>query len=147
MNTLIMTFCILGIVFSVVSSLMDISRFKKEFRLVFTTILIVALVKPILSLDVSFLDDISLEDSPYDVEDDTYLQEYTYEAIQSEVESSIQTFLEEKGILCKNILVNINITDDSCISINKVTISTDDFQRAKQVLTENFGDNITVSEW
>lgn len=147
MNTLIVTFCTLGIVFSVVSSVTDISKFKKEFRLAFTVILIISLVKPILSLDISFLKDISLEENPYQLETDTSLQDYTYETIQSKVENSIQTFLEENGIQCKNILVNINITDDSCISINKVTILTNDFQKAKQVLIENFGDDITVSEW
>ena len=147
MNTLILTFCTLGIIFSIVSSVTDISKFKKEFRLAFTVILIVSLIKPILSLDISFLDGISLEENPYKLESDTSLQDYTYEAIQSKVENSIQTFLAENGIQCKNILVNINITDDNCISINKISILTDDFQKAKQVLLENFGDDITISEW
>lgn len=146
MNTLIISCCTLGIVFSIVSSITDISKFKKEFKLIFTAILITVLLKQVLSLDISYFKDISLEENPYSLEDYSNIQDYTYKSIQTEVETSITELLQQNDILCKNISVSINITDDSCISINRVTISTNDFEKSKQVIQQNFG-NIPILEW
>ena len=78
MNTLIISCCTLGIVFSIVSSITDISKFKKEFKLIFTAILITVLLKQVLSLNISYFKDISLEENPYSLEDYSNIQDYTY---------------------------------------------------------------------
>ena len=80
------------------------------------------------------------------MEDYSNIQDYTYKSIQTEVETSITELLQQNDILCKNISVSINITDDSCISINRVTLSTNDFEKSKQVIQQNFG-NIPILEW
>jgi hypothetical protein len=146
MKSLIFTFCAMGIVFSVLTSMVDVSKFEKEFRLVFTTITITVLLSAFMQVDLSSLENFSLDVNPYPIEDIS-TEDYTQEQLQIQVEDSIKTFLEGNGISCENISVSINITDDNCISINKVTLLTDSFQQAKTLLTQNFGENLIVMEW
>jgi hypothetical protein len=146
MKSLIFTFCAMGIVFSVLTSMVDVSKFEKEFRLVFTTITITVLLSAFMQVDLSSLENFSLDVNPYPIEDIS-TEDYTQEQLKIQVEDSIKTFLEGNGISCENISVSINITDDNCISINKVTLLTDSFQQAKTLLTQNFGENLIVMEW
>jgi hypothetical protein len=146
MKSLIVTFCAMGIAFSMVTSMVDTSKFEKEFRLVFTTITLTVLLSAFMRIDLSNLKDFSLEVNPYSIEN-IPTEDYTQEQLQLQVQDSIRAFLESNGISCENISVSINITDDNCISINKVTLLTDSFQQAKTLLTQNFGENLIVMEW
>lgn len=142
MNSLVLSFCSLGIVFSVVTSIIDISKFEKELRLMFITIVLITIVKSLFNLDLSILKDVSLDTNPYTVEEIS-TEDCIVQQIASNLEDSIKLLLEENGLVCENISVSINITEDNCISINKVVLTTNDFEQAKSLIFENFGD-ITV---
>lgn len=142
MNSVILSFCSLGIVFSIVTSVIDISKFEKELRLMFITIVLITIVKSLFSLDLSVLKDVSLDTNPYTVEEIS-TEDCITQQITSNLEDSIKLLLEDNGLICENISVSINITEDNCISINKVVLSTNDFEQAKTLILKNFG-NVTI---
>lgn len=142
MNSLILSFCSLGIVFSIITSVIDISKFEKELRLMFITIVLITIVKSLFSLDLSVLKDVSLDTNPYTIEEIS-TEDCVTQQIASNLEDSIKLLLEDNGLICENISVSINITNDNCISINKVVLSTNDFEQAKTLILKNFG-NVTI---
>ena len=142
-QSFVVTACAIGIIFSVISSMVDISKFQKEFRLMFTSIFLIILISYFLNLDFSFLKSVSLDSNPYSLEDFS-TDSYASDTITLQIENSIQEFLSQKGIDCENISVSINITDENCISINRVTLKTDNFQYAELLIKQNFGESVQV---
>ncbi|MGN1411609.1 MAG: hypothetical protein ACI4WH_03745 [Oscillospiraceae bacterium] len=142
-QSFVMTSCAISILFCVISSITDISKFEKEFKFVIVGIFSLVLVKSILQLDFSFFKDVSLSDNPYTTKG-LSIDDYTSQIMKISLEDTIKNYLSDYGVVCENISVDINITEESCISINKVYVSTDNFLYAKQLLLERFGEDIKV---
>lgn len=135
--------CIISIIFCIVSNMVDTSKFEKELRLIFFSILITTVLKSIANIDTSNLQWNYLGESlQYTDQSEVYKQVAT-----TQVETSIKQLLQDNGLHCENISLDINITEDSSISINKVLLNVDDFQKACNLLRQNFGDSIIISEW
>lgn len=135
--------CVVSIIFCIVSNMIDTSKFEKELRLIFFSILITTVLKSVANIDTSNLQwDYLGESLQYTDQSEVYKQVAT-----TQVETSIQQLLQDNGLHCENISLDINITEDSSISINKVLLNVDDFQKACYLLRQNFGDSIIISEW
>lgn len=145
MGNLVLAFCSMGVVFGVVSSMVDTSKFEKEFRTLYTAIVLIYLLRTFSLVDTSALEGISLDVNPYPLED-IPTEDYTQQEVIEQVERSIEEYLTQNGLECKNISVGINITDGSSISISSIVLTTDDFPKAKKLLLEGFGEGITVLE-
>lgn len=142
-QSFVMISCVISILFCVVSSMADISKFEKEFNFIIVGIFLLVLLRSILQLDFSFFKDISLSENPYTT-DGLSLDDYTSQVMKISLEDTIKSYLSNYGVVCENISVDINITKESCISINKVYITTDNFPYTKQLLTEHFGKDIEI---
>jgi hypothetical protein len=123
----------------------DTSKFEKEFRILFTAVALAVLLQAFSQVDTSALEGVSLDVNPYSLEDIS-TEDYTQQEITAQVEKSIEDYLSENGLSCKDISVGINITEDGSISIISVTLTVDDFPRAKELLLQSFGEGITVLE-
>lgn len=140
-QSFIMTSCVLSIIFSIFASIIDLSKFEKEFKFLLVGIFSIMLMKSILQLDFSFFKDISLTDNPYYNENTS--KDYTISTTKTTLENSIKDLLTNHGISYENISVDINITENNCISINRVYLLVDDFSNASRLIIDNFG-NIEV---
>lgn len=140
-QSFIMISCVLSIIFSISASIIDLSKFEKEFKFLLVGIFSIMLIKSILQLDFSFFKDISLTDNPYYNENTS--KDYTISTTKTTLENSIKDLLTNHGISYENISVDINITENNCISINRVYLLVDDFSNASQLIIDNFG-NIEI---
>jgi hypothetical protein len=123
--------------------MVDTSKFEKEFQSLFTAVALVILLQAFSQVDISSLEGVSLDVNPYTLED-IPTEDYTQQEITSQIEKSIGEYLAENNLECKNISVGVNITEDGSISISSVTLTANDFPRAKELLLQNFGESITV---
>jgi hypothetical protein len=121
--------------------MVDTSKFEKEFKLLLVMAFIIVLAQSALQVDFPTLEDYeNLYSSDYSTQD------YTAQTAKTALENSMMELLTDYDIVCENISVDVNITDDTCITINKVHLSVDDFTYAKQLLLENFGELEIVEE-
>lgn len=142
MQTYVLGFCALGIAFGVASSVVDVSRFEREVRLLFTAVALATVAKAFGGIDLTALESLSLGSNPYSVEELSVV-DYAEGEVVSQVEASIAAYLEEHGVVCEKVSATVNITDDGCISISRVVLSTDDYPEAKALIVQGFGD-VTV---
>lgn len=138
MQSFVMTSCALSIIFSIISMVADTSKFEKEFKFLLVSIYSIVLLKAILQLNLSIFEGVSLSENPYTTQ--TSIEDYTLYSYRVALESSIEELLTSNGVVCKNISTDINISQESCISINRVYILVDNFSYAKRLILENFGD-------
>ena len=71
-----------------------------------------------------------------------------FEMIKKQTEKNISDVLAEQisaaGINCGEILTEVNISEDFSISINRVTVKTDDFFGAERIIRETLGSSTEV---
>lgn len=145
MGNLVLGFCGLGLVFGVVSSLVDITKFEKEIKTLFTAIVLIYLLQTLNLMDTTPLDGISLDVNPYPLESIS-TEDYTRQEVTAQVERSVEEYLDQNGVVCESISVGVDISDSGSISITSITLTTDDFPKAKALLLGGFGEGITVRE-
>lgn len=137
-QSFVMTSCALSIIFSVISLVVDTSKFEREFKFLLVGIFSIILVRSMLQLDLSFFKGISLSENPYNTQDS--VDNCAVQTSKITLENSIRELLTSNGMICENISIDINITEDNCISINRVYLLVNDFSYAKRLIIENFGD-------
>jgi hypothetical protein len=145
MGNLVLGFCGWGLVFGVVSSLVDITKFEKEIKTLFTAIVLIYLLQTLNLMDTTPLDGISLDVNPYPLESIS-TEDYTRQEVTAQVERSVEEYLDQNGVVCESISVGVDISDSGSISITSITLITDDFPKAKALLLGGFGEGITVRE-
>lgn len=116
--------CFLGIIFSALSGIMPDEKFSKQVNMIFSLVMILAVITPFIGADISFDDFVPDEGISSDYEE-IYAKGLS-ETVQSELCGNIGALLEENGITAVKISADVNNFSDGSISISKVTVSLSD---------------------
>lgn len=116
--------CFISIAISMFDMITPEGKFKKQVRLIFALVFIIAIMNPILhgDLDLNIGDKIDIkETNEYLMVTDTF-----YNSLAENYADNIEQILNQKLLIneiqTKEILVNVNISEDNCIDINEVKI-------------------------
>jgi len=116
--------CFLGIIFSALSGIMPDEKFSKHINMVFSLVMILAVITPFIGADISFDDFVPDEGISSDY-GEIYAKGLS-ETVQSELCGNIGALLEENGITAVKISADVNNFSDGSISISKVTVNLSD---------------------
>lgn len=144
MNMFILPICIISLAISICENLTSGTRLGKQIKFLLSLILLTVIFKP-------FSDGVSLPDIP-EIPDITELEEYSQEFFSQETADMIAENISRKLVdeLLKNnintdfIETEINISDSDSISINRVTVGTDNFKQAEKIIKDNLGEETEV---
>lgn len=99
-------------------------KFSKHINMIFSLVMILAVITPFIGADISFDDFVPDEGISSDYEE-IYAKGLS-ETVQSELCGNISALLEENGITAVKISADVNNFSDGSISISKVTVSLSD---------------------
>lgn len=144
MESAVLSICIVSLAASISENLTAGTKFGKQVKFILSLIVISVILRP-------FSDGIALPDIS-DIPDTPEFQQYSDEFYNSEMKSRIsenisetlESLLLENGINTEFIDTDINISDSDSISINSVTVGTDNFQQAERIIKENLGEETEV---
>ena len=116
--------CFISIAISMFDIITPEGKFKKQIRLIFSLVFIVAIINPILNghIDFSIADKIDIkETNEYLMVNQTF-----YDSLADNYSDNIEQLLNQKLLIneikADEISVNVNINEDNCIDINEVKI-------------------------
>lgn len=148
--------CFISIAISMFDMITPEGKFKKQIRLIFALVFIIAIMNPLLHghIDFSLDDKIDIrETSEYLMVTDTF-----YNSLAEKYSNNIEHVLNEKLLIneikAKEILVNVNINEDNCIDINEVKIvlaieSKEETEKVQKIIKNEIGNypvEITFTE-
>ena len=119
--------CFLGTAFSIIGCFLPAEKFKSEFKLIFSLMMIVIIAKPFISGDIDLKDTnasaVQVQaDVDYGVQ---YGEELLRQSVCANVSGNIERLCAEKNIAAK-ISADVNISEDGSISINRIDIKASD---------------------
>ena len=145
MKSIAMSVCLVSAGICTIRSLLSGSVLRERAEVLLKMVFIVVLINPFVRGTFSFelpeLTDYELSEYSYSRE------ESERELIQQASENISQVLLEQitaAGIVCENISAEVNISDDGSIIISKVTIMTDDFEKAEKIVGRCLGSEMEV---
>lgn len=140
-KNIVLCLCLVGIAISVLDLIAPGEKLKKQLRLLFSGVFILVMLSPFVNGNINI--DIPAWSDFENSAETEQLTELVDGILKSEIEGEIRASLAEalslSGIVANEILVSVNIEDNSCISITNVQILLSDeskLEEAKAVLTE-----------
>ncbi len=116
--------CFISIVISMLDIVTPDGKFKKQVRLVFALVFIIAVMNPILHSKID-LSDFKAEDikqtAQYKMVNETFYNSLS-ENYTENLKKSLTQKLNVNNISPREIAINVNISKDNCIDINEVKI-------------------------
>ena len=141
METAVLSVCIISLAVSLSENLTSGTKLGKQIKFLLSLIVISVIFRP-------FSENISLPDIPDIPEFQQYSDEFYNNEMKNRISENISKTLEDEllknGINTDFIDTDINISDSDSISINSVTVGTDNFQRAEIIIKENLGEETEV---
>lgn len=140
----VMAVCIVSAVKCLIGNISAVSKLKNQLSMILNLLLALVMISPFASGISEFeLPEISDYTIDYDYTNDVYA-----EILVQETESNIEAVLMEQitasGIICEKIDVEVNISPDYSISINRVTVTSEDFQAVSEIIRKSLGDGTEV---
>ncbi len=137
--------CTVSAAICIIESLVSGTRLKNQMKLILDLVLIAAAVIPFLKggieLDLSgFISERSI-DYGYSLE--IYNEELRRQTSYN-VSSVLLQQINAAGIQCEKIETEVNISEDGSISITKVTLKTDNFKDAAEIVRSSLGNETEV---
>lgn len=119
--------CFLGTAFSIIGCFLPAEKFKSEFKLIFSLMMIVIIAKPFVSGDIDLKDaNASAVQTQADIDDSVrYGEELLRQSVCANISENIERLCAEKNIAVQ-ISSNVNISEDGSISINRIDIQASD---------------------
>lgn len=144
MESAVLSICIVSLAVSVSENLVSGTKLGKQIKFILSLILIAVIFRPF--SENAVLPDISeIPDIP---EFKQYSEDFYNDEMKSRISENISETLEDEllknGIHTDFIDTDINISDSDSISINSVTVGTDNFQQAERIIKENLGEGTEV---
>lgn len=137
--------CTVSAAICIMESLVSGTRLKNQMKLILNLVLITAAAAPFFK--GGFHIDLS-EPGSFSSADYGYSQEIYNEELRRQTSYNISSVLLQQiqaaGISCEKIETEINIPEDGSISITKVTLKTDDFKRAAEIVRSSLGNETEV---
>ena len=105
-------------------------------KMIFAAVLISQIVSGCLKIELPRTEN-------YELSDYGYSREKYYEELMRQTSANLTEVLfqqlDSNGIICEKINVSVNISEDGSISISKVTVSTDDNEKAAEIIQNCLG--------
>ena len=141
----VMAICAASAAVCIVESLVSGTKLKNQMKLILDLILITVIAAPFIRGAVEF--DLS-EFRAYDTPDYEYSRELYNEELRRQTSYNVSEVLLEQisaaGIRCDKIETEVNISDDGSISITKVTLIADNFEKAADIIRKSLGEETEV---
>ena len=137
--------CYVSVGICIVRSITEGTRLRAQAEFILKLIFAVAVAAPI----VSGVFNIELPDlSAFDSTDYSYSAEIYENELRAQLSENISAVLSEQlaaaGIKAEKIKTEVNISEDGSISINRVIISTSDFEASAAVIRGSIGQETEV---
>lgn len=137
--------CMISAAICVVESLTAGTKFRNQIRYILNLIFVIVIAAPLVKggfeLELPDLSQYELSDNG---EIETLYNEAMLEATSANISSVILSQLEAAGINCSEIETSVNISETNSISISSVTISTDNFEAAAEIIRNSLGSDTEV---
>ena len=140
LKTIIIAVCVLSAAKSLIGQMSGGLKIKGQLKLILDIIFALVITTPF----ISGFNDIQLPElSNYEVDDYEVAQRIFNEALAEKTASNVCDILTEQitsqGLKCDKITVDVNILNDGCISINRVTVRTSDIENVEEVIRNTLG--------
>lgn len=145
MTAAVKSVCIISAAICIIESLTAGTKFRSQVKLLLNLIFIMVIASPL----VKGTFELELPDiGEYDVSDySTAESVYNDEMLRvtgENISSVLRNQLESAGIICYKIETSVNISETNSISISSVTISTDNFEAAAEIIKNSLGSETEV---
>lgn len=139
--------CTVSAAICIVESLVSGTRLKNQMKLILDLILITAAAAPFfkggIDFDLSGFGSYSNQD--YGISQDIYNEELRRQTSYN-VSAVLLQQINAAGISCEKIETEVNISADGSISITKVTIKTDNYKKAAEIVRSSLGSETEVAD-
>lgn len=140
----VMAVCIVSAAKCLIGNIASASKLKNQLAMVLNLLLAVVMISPFVNGISEFeLPEISDYELEYDYSSDIYA-EVLVEQTAMNIESVLMEQILSAGIPCEKIEAEINISPDYSISISRVTVTSEDFQAAVEIIRKSLGDGTEV---
>lgn len=125
--------CCASVSGGIINMLLPENSLTKTFKTVFCVFFLCIIISPFSEIDKNDLllfDDISLENEDFS---ENMFIENSAEYIESEITAATNKILSEENIDVKDILINVNISEDGNINISKFTLILSDIENISDI--------------
>ena len=137
--------CTVSAAICIVESLVSGTRLKNQMKLILDLVLIAAAVIPFLKggTELDFSEFVSENSIDYGYSLEIYNEELRRQTSYN-VSSVLLQQINAAGIQCEKIETEVNISEDGSIPITKVTLKTDNFKGAAEIVRSSLGSETEV---
>lgn len=140
----VMAVCIVSAAKCLIGNIAAASKLKNQLAMILNLLLAVVMISPFVSGISGFeLPEISDYELEYDYSGDIYAEVLVKQTAMN-IESVLMEQISAAGIPCEKIEVEVNISPDYSISISRVTVTSEDFQAAAEIIRKSLGDGTEV---
>ena len=142
MKKIILSACFLSVIITIADSIKPGEKFTQQpkmiFSLVFITGILSAALKGDFAFDIPAFADLEYSEDYNNVENaaDNILKEET----ESKIDAYIEDILLENEVTFDKISSDVNIDENNSININRIDYKGTEFEQARNIIIENFGD-------
>lgn len=137
--------CVVSAVKCIVGSISSVSKLRNQITMLMNLLLAFFIISPFVQgfseFEMPDISDYSITD--YNYSDDIYALSLAEQTAEN-IESVLIQQLSAVGIYCDKIEVDVNISADYSIFINKVTVAAEDFESAALIIKSSLGTETEV---
>lgn len=141
----VMAVCVVSAAKCLIGNIASASKLKSQIEIIMNLLLAVVMLSPFVSGTSGFelpeITDYQLAD--YDYSYDIYASALA-EKTSENIESVLIQQITAAGVSFEKIEVEVNISPDYSISINRVTVTSQEFQAAADIITSSLGSETEV---
>lgn len=144
-HTAVFCTCCTALALSLAEGLLPFARFEKQLRLIFSLILMTAMLKPLTKIQFPAVSERQAEAAAYAEEIAEQAALAREQAAAESVRNALNRTLAEQNVPCKVTAVRLHILNDGSIDICEVIIS-GNLLTGRVCLRELLGSGVTVTE-
>lgn len=144
-TAMIKSVCIISAAICIAESLIEGMKLKNQVSFLLNLIFMLVISAPLIQGTFEFeLPDISkYELSDYSEAENVYNEELL-RTTEENISSVLKSQVEAAGIICSEIKTSVNISETNSILISSVTICTDNFEAAEEIIKNSLGTDTEV---
>lgn len=142
MKKIILSACFLSVIITIADSIKPGEKFTQQLKMIFSPVFITGILSAALKGDFAFdipaFADLEYSEDYNNVENaaDNILKEET----ESKIDAYIEDILLENEVTFDKISSDVNIDENNSININRIDYKGTEFEQARNIIIENFGD-------
>ena len=142
----IKTVCCISVGIFIIDFLCSATKLKKQMKFLLSMVFLAVLITPLISgtrnIDLGTINDIINTDE-FEVS-----AELCDNVLENEIENNISEIIaaefEQNGVETSKLEIDVNISQTNSIDIKRVTINTEQYSEAKQILIEKLGKEVEI---